>query len=85
MGGQKKRPLFQKAKKWGISPKKKVGAKWGDKKIRPFFKNGDAQNQKNGRTPVGREKNTDFLFKKKKRWGENGHKVKIPHFLKMGV
>ena len=85
MGGQKKRPLFQKPKKWGISTKKKKGAKWGDNKTRPFLKNGVAQNKKNGRTPGWREKIQIFSFQKKKRWGENGRKVKIPHFLKMGV
>ena len=41
--------------------------------------------KKMGKCPVRAEKYRILLFKKKKRWGENGHKVKIPHFLKMGV
>ena len=86
VGGQKKRPLFQKPKKWGISKKIKNGHKMGGYKNPPIFKNGDAKNKKNRKTPCGCEKIQIFaFFKKKKRWGENGRKVKIPHFLKMGV
>ena len=62
-----------------------MGEKWGDKKTRPFLENGDAQNKNNGPTPCGREKIQICVFKKKKRWGENGRKLKIPHFLKLGV
>ena len=35
---------------------KKIVAKWGDKKIRPFLKNGDAQNNKYGKTTGKSEK-----------------------------
>ena len=35
--------------------------------------------------PCGRKKIQIFVFQKKKKWGENGRKLKIPHFLKMGV
>ena len=40
VGGRKKRPLFQKPKKWGIKKKQKIGAKWGDKKPTQFQKMG---------------------------------------------
>ena len=75
MGGQKIRPFFRKPKKWGIS-KKKRAQNGGDEKTRPFLKNGDAKNKKNGPTPCGREKNQIFVFQKKKmgrKWaqGEN--------------
>ena len=43
-----------------------MGAKWGDKKIRPFLKNGDAQNKKYGQTAGKSEKYRIFLFQKKK-------------------
>ena len=44
MGGQKKRPFFQKPKKWGISKKKKMGAKWGGIKKPPIFKKWGREN-----------------------------------------
>ena len=53
MGGQKKRPFFQKPKKWGISKKKKKkGEKMGRKKKNPFF-----QNPKNGETKKKKAQN----------------------------
>ena len=61
VGGQKKRPLFQKLKKWGIS-KKTMGEKWGDKKTRPFLKNGDVKIKKNARTPGVCEKIQFFVL-----------------------
>ena len=45
---------------------KKWAQNGGDEKTRPFLKNGDAKNKKNGRTPCGREKNQIFVFQKKK-------------------
>ena len=72
MGGQKKRPRFQKPKKWGISTKKK-GRKMGrikigeDKKTRPFFKNGDDKIKKWANAL--KRKNTDCCFSKKMKDG----------------
>ena len=43
MGGQKKRPFFQKPKKWGISKKKK-GRKMGGIKKPPIFKKWGREN-----------------------------------------
>ena len=37
VGGPKKRPLFQKTKKWGISKKKKSGREVGTLRKIPFF------------------------------------------------
>ena len=70
MGGQKKRPFFQNPKKWGISKKKKMGAKWGGEKNRPFLKNGDAKIKKKWKNALWAQKNTDFCFPKKKKDGE---------------
>ena len=42
MGGQKKRPFFQKPKKWGISKKK--GRKMGGIKKPPIFKKWGREN-----------------------------------------
>ena len=82
-GGQKKRPLFQKPKKWGISKKKKKAKMGGDKKPRPFFKHGDAKNKNNGKTPCGYEK-IQIICLKKKKMGRKWAQGENPPFSKNG-
>ena len=68
-GRQKKRPLFQKPKKWGIS-KKKSGRKMGGiKKPAHFKKMGTIKVKNMGKRLVGAKKYR-FLFFKKKNDGE---------------
>ena len=59
-----------------------MGAKWGDKKISPFLKNGNAQNKKNGANAWWARKNTDFLLSKKKKMGRKWAQGENPPFSK---
>ena len=63
---------------------KKWAQNGGDEKTRPFLKNGDAKNKKNGPTPCGREKNQIFVFQKKKKMGRKWALGKNPPFSKNG-
>ena len=61
--GTEKAPTFSKTKKMGnLKTKKKRVQNGGDEKTRPFLKNGDTKNKKNGKTPCGGEKTQIFVF-----------------------
>ena len=84
--GDRKSAHFFKNQKNGESQQKKKGRKMGGIKKPPIFKKWGRENKKKmGKCLVVAKKYRFLFFKKKKKWGENGRKLKIPHFLKMGV
>ena len=61
-----------------------MGEKWGDKKTRPFLKNGDVKIEKNAQTPGVCEKIQFFVFSKKKKMGRKWALGENPPFSKNG-